>query len=116
MEQYPEVKIKQIPHVGYIAWLIQRITALLLVVLIPLQLFSGFALAGKISYNSFLAAIHSHPLTNLLLVFSVTFHALYGLRVILIDLGIVKDNRDVFTVLTILASVICAVFLYIILF
>ncbi|PSL46898.1 succinate dehydrogenase / fumarate reductase cytochrome b subunit [Salsuginibacillus halophilus] len=104
--QEAEPEVKQRPFVGYIAWLIQRITAVILLVLIPLKIYSGYALVGDLPGGQMITGLHVNVFLDSLLLFAVIFHALYGLRVILIDFGIVKDNRSVFTVLTILGSLL----------
>lgn len=106
------VQTKQKPFVGYIAWLIQRITALILLIVFPLKMYSGYAITGKVPGQAFLSSIHTNSLLDTLLIFAIIFHALYGIRVILIDLGFVKDNRGIFKLFTILGSVIFAVLFF----
>ncbi|MDQ0337964.1 succinate dehydrogenase/fumarate reductase cytochrome b subunit [Caldalkalibacillus uzonensis] len=103
-----EFKISQKPFVGYIAWLIQRITALMLLILLPLKIYSGYAMIGKLPGGSVIAALHISPLIDAILLFAVIFHALYGIRVMCIDIGWVKDNRDVFMSFTIIGTFLFA--------
>lgn len=112
--QTSKMDIKQKPFVGYIAWLIQRITAILLVVLLPLKIYSGYAMIGKLPGGSVVAGLHINAALDALLLFAVIFHALYGVRVILIDVGVVKDNRSIFTLFTILGAVLFAISFYMI--
>jgi succinate dehydrogenase/fumarate reductase cytochrome b subunit len=107
-----EVKIKQRPFVGYIAWLVQRITALILLFCLPLKIYSGYAIVGKLPGIGILSALHLNAALDAFLIFALIFHALYGIRVILIDIGIVKDNRSVFTLFTIMGAVLCALMFY----
>ena len=97
-------------------WIFHRISGVLLIFLLSFQLFTGFFQAS--SSNSELvktfAALHSHAtpsgkLLNGLLVFLVIFHALYGVRTILMDLG-VRRERLLFWICTILGLVLFAVF------
>ena len=104
--QLPEIVIKQKPFVGYIAWLMQRITALLLVILLPLKIYSGYAMIGKLPGSAVVSSLHINSVVDTLLLFAVIFHALYGIRVILIDVGIVKDNRSIFTIFTLLGAIL----------
>lgn len=105
-DNQPEIIIKQKPFVGYIAWLIQRMTALLLVILLPLKIYSGYAMIGKLPGGGVVASLHINSLIDALLLFAVIFHALYGMRVIFIDIGLVKDNRSIFTIFTIIGTVL----------
>jgi succinate dehydrogenase/fumarate reductase cytochrome b subunit len=86
---------------GTWAWLIQRISAIGLFLLIPMKIYTGWAARGKvpnlpevigsakkIHFNS---AIGSGLDIALLLFFLL--HGLYGLRVILIDVGVIREDR-----------------------
>lgn len=105
-------KVKQRPFVGYIAWLVQRITALILLVALPLKIYSGYAVIGKLPGNSIISSLHINSFLDSTLIFALVFHALYGFRVILIDIGVITDNRNVFKVFTALGAVLCAVSFY----
>jgi succinate dehydrogenase/fumarate reductase cytochrome b subunit len=93
-------------------WMFHRISGVLLIVLLSLQLFTGFfqASSSNVEMVKTLAALHRHMAANCLLVFCVIFHALYGVRTIVLDLG-VKRERLLFWVCTILGSVLFVVFL-----
>lgn len=103
------IQTKQQPFAGYLAWLIQRITALILLIVFPLKIYSGYALVGKVPGGAAMNTLHTSTILDTLLVFSVIFHALYGIRVILIDLGVVTDNRSVFKLITILGAILFTV-------
>ncbi|MCM3567599.1 hypothetical protein [Neobacillus mesonae] len=109
-----EVKLKQRPFVGFIAWAIQRATALILFFLLPIKIYSGYAIIGKLPGSGVISTLHVNAVIDSLLIFALIFHALYGFRVILIDIGIVKDNRSVFATFTILAAVLCAISFFVI--
>jgi succinate dehydrogenase hydrophobic anchor subunit len=51
--------------------------------------------------------LHTNPLIDSLLIVSVIFHALYGLRTVIIDLGVRKEKL-LFWVFTILGFVLSA--------
>ncbi|MEH7252594.1 hypothetical protein V7111_10760 [Neobacillus niacini] len=108
-EKIAGMKLKQRPFVGYIAWLVQRITAVLLLILLPLKIYSGYAMAGKLPGIGVLSTLHLNAFLDAFLIFALIFHALYGFRVILIDVGWVKDNRSVFKLFTIIGAILCAV-------
>lgn len=85
---------------GTWAWLIQRISAIGLFLLIPVKLYTGWAALGRVPYPDFATpaqAVHSvshlsHLIDSALLLFFL-LHGLYGLRIILIDLGVVREER-----------------------
>lgn len=107
-----ELKLRQSPFVGYIAWLVQRITAVILLVLLPLKIYSGYAITGKLPGAGFFPSLHLNAVLDAFLIFALIFHALYGVRVILIDMGIVKDNRNIFKIFTIIGGVSCALLFF----
>ncbi|WP_246031591.1 hypothetical protein [Salibacterium salarium] len=113
-ENVQEMKLKQRPFVGYIAWLIQRITALILLVLLPIKIYSGYAVIGKLPGSGMISNLHLNSVLDAFLIFALIFHALYGFRVILIDVGFVTDNRSIFKIFTIIGAVMCAVAFYVI--
>lgn len=51
-------------------------------------------------------ALHTNPLTDILLIITVVFHAMYGLRTVIYDLGVKKEKLLfwVFTLLSIILS------------
>ena len=93
-------------------WLFHRISGVLLIFLLGFQLFTGFFQASESSSDlvKTMAGLHKHSVLNFLLVFLCTFHALYGVRTILIDLG-VKHEKILFWVCTALGAVVTVVFL-----
>jgi len=98
---------------GMWAWLVQRITSILLILLLPLKYYSGYVLVGRIGGNKAWAAdFHSSPIVDGLLLLAVIFHALYGLRVILIDYGWVKQAKTVFKVFTVIGIITYLAALY----
>ncbi|NOR13352.1 MAG: hypothetical protein GQ545_08870 [Candidatus Aminicenantes bacterium] len=58
------------------------------------------------------AGAHTNPLTDTILIISIVFHALYGLRTVIIDLG-VKKEKLLFWVFTISGVVSSAILLII---
>jgi succinate dehydrogenase/fumarate reductase cytochrome b subunit len=79
----------------------------LLLILVGLKILSGYALVGRIDGAFWLSRLHENRILDLLLLFVFVFHALYGLRLFLIDLGL-KQERFLFWVFTIMGSVIVA--------
>ncbi len=93
-------------------WVFHRISGVLLIFLLIFQLSTGFFQAS--SSNSELvrtvAPLHRHPVAICLLVFLLIFHALYGVRTILMDLGLERE-RLLFWICNILGLILFAVFL-----
>ncbi len=93
-------------------WVFHRISGVLLIFLLAFQLFTGFFQASSSSSElvTTFAGLHKHTMLNGLLVFLVIFHALYGVRTILMDLG-VRREQLLFWVCTLLGLVLFVVFL-----
>jgi succinate dehydrogenase cytochrome b556 subunit len=93
-------------------WVFHRVSGVLLIFLLSLQLFTGFfqASSSNAELVKTIADLHKHAAVNCLSVFLITFHALYGIRTILIDLG-VKREKLLFWGCTVFGSALFAVFL-----
>ena len=82
---------------GTWAWLIQRFSAIFLFVLIPIKIYTGWAARGKVPDlpEAFGSAkkIHFNSTIDILLLLFFLLHAFYGLRVILIDFGVIREDR-----------------------
>ncbi len=72
-------------------WIFHRISGLLLIVLLSLQLLTGFFQAGE-SSSDLAITLHKHAVLNCLIVFLFVFHSLYGIRTILMDLGLGREK------------------------
>ncbi len=95
---------------GTWAWLIQRFSAIGLFLLIPVKIYSGWAAKGKVPYPEFLGSsrqLHFNAAIDIGLLLFFLIHAFYGLRVILIDVGALKEDSFFWRTLT-LALVIFA--------
>jgi len=73
-----------------------RFSGPLLFVLVGLKLLSGYSLTGKITGISWLPGLHENRTLDVLLLFLFTFHAFYGLRLFLIDLGMMRRENLLF--------------------
>ena len=93
-------------------WVFHRVSGILLIGFLSLQLFTGLfqASASNSAAVKAIAALHKNAALNCVLVFLVVFHAMYGVRTIILDLGS-KRERLLFWCCTILATVIFACFL-----
>lgn len=79
-----------------------RFSGPLLLLLVGLKILSGYALTGEFENSSWLAQLHQNRTMDLILLFFFIFHAGYGLRLFLIDLGWVKQEKILFWLFTIL--------------
>jgi succinate dehydrogenase/fumarate reductase cytochrome b subunit len=93
-------------------WVFHRVSGVLLVFLLALQFSTGFLQAGATQPESLkaAAALHRHAALNCSLVFLVIFHGLYGLRTIVLDLGL-RRERLLFWICTLLGTGMFAAFL-----
>ena len=98
-------------------WIIQRITAILLIIAAPIKLFTGYVITIKLTFISYRTALkwHTHPVLDSILIFGTSFHVFYGLRTILIDLG-VKKEKFLFWFLTICSIIFSFSILYLVYF
>jgi len=93
-------------------WIFHRVSGILLIFLLASQVITGFfrESSGNQELVDTLIDLHRHPAMNCLLVFLVIFHALYGVRTIMMDLG-VKREKLLFWVCTLVGLVLFVVFL-----
>lgn len=93
-------------------WMFHRISGILLIGLLSVQLCTGFCQASSSNLETVktIAALHRHAVMNCVLVFCVIFHGLYGVRTIVLDLGL-KRERLLFWFCTLLGSALFLAFL-----
>ena len=96
-------------------WLFHRISGVLLVVLLPIQILTGVLQASSHPTARVIRDVHAHGLLNIVLAFLVIFHGVYGVRAILLDMGI-KHERLLFWICTALGFVLFLGFLALLLF
>ena len=82
---------------GTWAWLTQRISAICLFLLIPINIYTGWAARGKVpDLPAFLGSgkkVHLTASLDILLLLFFLLHGFYGLRVILIDVGVLREDK-----------------------
>ncbi|MCK4337500.1 MAG: hypothetical protein KAX11_06130 [Candidatus Aminicenantes bacterium] len=84
-------------------WVFHRISGLLLIILLAIKFLTSFFLMTKAQKPDWALLLHTNPLTDTLLIISGVYHAFYGLRTIIIDLGIRKEKL-LFWIFTVLAT------------
>ena len=81
-----------------------RFSGPVLFILVGLKILSGYALTGKIGGMLWLSGLHDNRALDLSLLVLFIFHAFYGLRLFLIDLGMMNRERLLFWISTILSA------------
>lgn len=70
--------------------MVQRVASVLLLVLVPLKIISGWAFRGDMPGGSALTEIHTSGAVDAILIGAVAFHAAFGIRTMMIDAGWVR--------------------------
>ena len=91
-------------------WVFHRVSGLLLILLIGIKFLTSFFLMTKEQKPDWALVLHTNPFIDTLLIISVVFHALYGLRTVAIDLGLRKEKL-LFWISTLLSVVLSALLL-----
>ena len=87
-------------------WVFHRVSGLLLILLLGVKFLTSFFLMTKAQKPDWALVLHTNPFTDTLLIILIVFHAFYGLRTVIIDLGVRKEKLLfwVFTLLSIILS------------
>ena len=91
-------------------WVFHRISGLLLVILLGVKFFTSFFLMTKEQKPDWALVLHTNPFIDTFLIVSIVFHAFYGLRTVIIDLGIRKE-KQLFWIFTLLSVAVSAALL-----
>lgn len=85
-------------------WIFHRTSGLLLIALLGLKMVTGLFMMTKEAKPDWALALHVNALSDVLLTILLVFHAAYGLRTMVYELG-VKNERALFWIFTALATV-----------
>jgi succinate dehydrogenase/fumarate reductase cytochrome b subunit len=88
-------------------WVFHRVSGLLLILLLSIKFTTSFFLMTKAQKPDWALVLHTNPISDTLLIILVVFHGLYGLRTVIIDLGL-KKEKLLFWIFTLLAVVLSA--------
>jgi succinate dehydrogenase/fumarate reductase cytochrome b subunit len=91
-------------------WIFHRVSGLLLIVLLAVKFLTSFFLMTKGQKPDWALLLHTSPLTDTLLIVAGVYHAFYGLRTVIIDLGGRKE-KALFWIFTILGTLVTAALL-----
>ena len=91
-------------------WVFHRVSGLLLVLLLGVKFTTSFFLMTKGQKPDWALVLHTNPFIDVLLIITVVAHAFYGLRTVIIDLGVRKEKL-LFWVFTFIILVVSAALL-----
>ncbi len=82
-------------------WIFHRVSGLLLILLLAVKFLTAFFLMTKDAKPDWALVLHTNPLTDTFLIVAGVYHAFYGLRTVLVDLGLRREKflNRLFTVL-----------------
>lgn len=92
-------------------WFFHRISGVALIVLIGIKILTSYFLFGQDKKPDWALSLHRQPITDALILVLFTFHSIYGIRTIIMDLGY-RNAKRLFLIANVTASVISAFLLY----
>lgn len=91
-------------------WILHRVSGLLLIFLLGVKFLTSFFLMTKDQKPDWALVLHTNPFVDTILIVSVIFHAFYGLRTVIMDLGARKEKL-LFWLFTLLGVIFSAALL-----
>jgi succinate dehydrogenase/fumarate reductase cytochrome b subunit len=91
-------------------WVFHRASGLLLILLLGVKFLTSFFLMTKGQKPDWALLLHTNPIVDSFLIVAGVTHALYGLRTVVIDLGVRKEKL-LFWVFTALGTLLSAALL-----
>ncbi|HON85390.1 MAG TPA: hypothetical protein PK864_05105 [Syntrophorhabdaceae bacterium] len=92
-------------------WLFHRISGVSLIILFGIKILTSFFLFTKDKKPDWALSLHRQPVIDVLILILFTFHSIYGLRTIAIDMGYRKEKK-LFWLSNIVAGVISLILIY----
>ncbi len=86
-------------------WVFHRVSGLLLIILLAIKFLTSFFLMTKGQKPDWALVLHTNPLTDTLLIIAGVYHAFYGLRTLIMDMGFRKEKL-LFRLFTLLAGLV----------
>jgi succinate dehydrogenase cytochrome b556 subunit len=93
-------------------WLFHRISGVSLIILFGIKILTSFFLFTKDKKPDWALSLHRQPVLDVLILILFTFHSIYGLRTIVMDLGY-KNEKRLFLLSNLVASIISLALIYI---
>ncbi|HBL22880.1 MAG TPA: hypothetical protein DDZ40_02040 [Deltaproteobacteria bacterium] len=93
-------------------WLFHRISGVCLIVLFGIKILTSYFLFNQDKKPDWALSLHRQPVVDVLILVLFTFHSVYGIRTIVMDLGY-RNEKRLFLVSNATASLISAILLYI---
>lgn len=78
----------------------------MLLVLVPMKVISGWAFRGAVPGGDAMTALHTNAAVDVVLIAAIAFHALFGIRTLMIDFGRVRAAQRLTIPFAVLAGAI----------
>ncbi len=92
-------------------WLFHRISGVCLIVLFGIKILTSYFLFNQDKKPDWALSLHRQPVVDVLILVLFTFHSIYGIRTVVMDLGY-RNEKRLFLVSNAAASLISAILLY----
>lgn len=92
-------------------WLFHRMSGVSLIVLLGIKILTSFFLFTKDQKPDWALSLHRQPVIDVLILILFTFHSIYGIRTIIMDLGY-KNEKKLFWFSNFTGAIISAFLLY----
>ena len=92
-------------------WAFHRVSGLLLIVLLTIKFLTAFFLMTKGQKPDWALVLHTNPLTDTFLIISSVYHAFYGIRTVIMDMGF-RNEKLLFRLFTLLGGIASALLLF----
>ena len=93
-------------------WLFHRISGVSLIVLFGIKILTSYFLFTQDKKPDWALSLHRQPVLDVLILVLFTFHSIYGIRTIVMDLGY-RNEKRLFLAANVAASLISAILRYI---
>lgn len=91
-------------------WVFHRVSGLLLILLLTIKFLTAFFLMTKGQKPDWALVLHTNPLTDTFLIISGVYHAFYGIRTVIMDIGF-RNEKLLFRLFTLLGTVVSGLLL-----
>ena len=92
-------------------WFFHRISGVSLMILFSIKILTAFFLFTKDKKPDWSLILHRQPVLDILIFILFTFHSMYGLRTIAIDLGYRKE-KQLFWLSNVVAALISLILIF----